>query len=59
MRVKQARHPLQELLVDHYIPNDIMLDPTEGGSLLKIVTGQNGSGSDTFCSLDRCVCAYV
>lgn len=44
MRVKQARHPLQELLVDQYIPNDIVLETGAGSSLIKIVTGQNGSG---------------
>ena len=43
-KATQARHPLQELLVEHYIPNDVFLDSTQS---LKIVTGQNGSGEWT------------
>ncbi|CAI5731867.1 unnamed protein product [Peronospora destructor] len=45
LKATQARHPLQELLVEHYIPNNILLDSS--GSL-KIVTGQNGSGKSVY-----------
>jgi DNA mismatch repair protein MSH5 len=47
MTIKQARHPLQELLVDHYISNDVVLGSEGGNSLVKIITGQNGSGTST------------
>ncbi|RMX63970.1 hypothetical protein KXD40_005754 [Peronospora effusa] len=58
LKATQARHPLQELLVEHYIPNDILLDSSDS---LKIVTGQNGSGGQNnmrlaltkHCSGDR------
>lgn len=41
LKATQARHPLQELLVEHYIPNDVVLDSSDS---IKIVTGHNGSG---------------
>ncbi|OWZ12300.1 hypothetical protein PHMEG_00014562 [Phytophthora megakarya] len=41
LKATQARHPLQQLLVEHYIPNDVYLDSSDS---LKIVTGHNGSG---------------
>lgn len=41
LKATQARHPLQELLVEHYIPNDIFLNSSD---FMKIVTGHNGSG---------------
>ncbi|KAG6976506.1 hypothetical protein JG688_00001300, partial [Phytophthora aleatoria] len=44
LKAIQARHPLQELLVEHYIPNDIFLDSSDS---LKVVTGHNGSGRQT------------
>ncbi|KAG9416757.1 MutS protein msh5 [Aphanomyces cochlioides] len=39
---KDVRHPLQELTVETYIPNDITLSADSG--LIKLITGQNGSG---------------
>ncbi|CAI5732709.1 unnamed protein product [Hyaloperonospora brassicae] len=47
-KATQARHPLQELLVEHYIPNDVFLDSTQS---LKIVTGQNGSGKSVYLKM--------
>ncbi|CAI5718412.1 unnamed protein product [Peronospora farinosa] len=48
LKATQARHPLQELLVEHYIPNDILLDSSDS---LKIVTGQNGSGKSVYLKM--------
>ncbi|CAH0476482.1 unnamed protein product [Peronospora belbahrii] len=45
LKATQARHPLQELLVEHYIPNDVLLNSSDW---LKIVTGQNGSGKSVY-----------
>ena len=44
--VKAARHPLQELCVDAFVPNDISLAPgmRENGGALAIITGPNASG---------------
>ncbi|GLE05988.1 hypothetical protein PINS_up015199 [Pythium insidiosum] len=39
--VKAARHPLQELIVDNYISNDVALDTSRP---ILLITGQNGSG---------------
>ncbi|KAF0704326.1 hypothetical protein AaE_014996 [Aphanomyces astaci] len=46
---KGARHPLQELTVESYIPNDIVLGP--GGRYIAVVTGQNGSGKSVFLKM--------
>ncbi|KAL4175238.1 hypothetical protein KRP22_000207 [Phytophthora ramorum] len=48
LKATQARHPLQELLVEHYIPNDIFLDSSDS---LKIVTGHNGSGKSVYLKM--------
>ncbi|KAG7379942.1 MutS protein msh5 [Phytophthora pseudosyringae] len=48
LKATKARHPLQELLVEHYIPNDIFLDSSDS---LKIVTGFNGSGKSVYLKL--------
>ncbi|KAK1941664.1 DNA mismatch repair protein MSH5 [Phytophthora citrophthora] len=48
LKAVQARHPLQELLVEHYIPNDIFLDSKDS---LKIVTGHNGSGKSVYLKM--------
>lgn len=44
MKVSSARHPLQELLVDHYITNDVAMETDSDTGQIQIVTGQNGSG---------------
>ncbi|KAF0742265.1 hypothetical protein Ae201684_002669 [Aphanomyces euteiches] len=46
---KDARHPLQELTVETYIPNDITLSADSG--LIKLITGQNGSGKSVFLKM--------
>ncbi|KAG6598069.1 uncharacterized protein IUM83_09358 [Phytophthora cinnamomi] len=48
LKASQARHPLQELLVEHYIPNDICLDSRDS---IKIVTGHNGSGKSVYLKM--------
>ncbi|KAG6964620.1 hypothetical protein JG687_00005864 [Phytophthora cactorum] len=48
LKAIQARHPLQELLVEHYIPNDIFLDSSDS---LKVVTGHNGSGKSVYLKM--------
>ncbi|KAE9040796.1 hypothetical protein PR001_g6904 [Phytophthora rubi] len=48
LKASQARHPLQELLVEHYIPNDIFLDSCDS---IKIVTGHNGSGKSVYLKM--------
>ena len=47
--LRQARHPLQELLVETYIPNDIELNRTT--SLIALITGPNCSGKSTMTKL--------
>lgn len=48
--VKQARHPLQELVVEQFIPNDITLVDGRKTMLVNIITGHNGSGrKNHFC----------
>ncbi|KAF0718925.1 Aste57867_1386 [Aphanomyces stellatus] len=46
---KEARHPLQELTVESYIPNDVSLSADTG--LINILTGQNGSGKSVFLKM--------
>ncbi|KAL7687161.1 putative DNA mismatch repair protein MutS [Plasmopara halstedii] len=48
LKATQVRHPLQELLVEHFIPNDIFLDSNDS---LKIVTGHNGSGKSVYLKM--------
>ena len=44
INVKQARHTLQEVLVEQFIPNDITLAGGRNPMLVNIITGHNGSG---------------
>ncbi|KDO15860.1 hypothetical protein SPRG_18602, partial [Saprolegnia parasitica CBS 223.65] len=46
---KTARHPLQELTVESYIPNDVSLDTTTG--LIHVLTGENGSGKSVYLKM--------
>ncbi|CCI48498.1 unnamed protein product [Albugo candida] len=46
--VKQARHPLQELVVEQFIPNDITLVDGRKTMLVNIITGHNGSGKSVY-----------
>jgi DNA mismatch repair ATPase MutS len=48
MKATKARHPLQELLVDVYITNDVVMESNPPNGLIQIVTGQNGSGTLSF-----------
>jgi DNA mismatch repair ATPase MutS len=48
MKATKARHPLQELLVDAYITNDVVMESNPPNGLIQIVTGQNGSGTLSF-----------
>ncbi|XP_069675705.1 mutS protein homolog 5-like isoform X2 [Periplaneta americana] len=41
-----GRHPLQELCVDSYVPNDILSGDQQ--SLVKIITGPNASGKSVY-----------
>jgi DNA mismatch repair ATPase MutS len=50
--VKQARHPLQELMVDRFIPNDIQLDEEK---MIMLITGQNGSGTLSSVPVSCCM----
>ena len=42
--VKAARHPLQELTVDTFVPNDVCLSPGREAGGIALVTGPNFSG---------------
>eukprot|EP01026_Neomeris_dumetosa_P069295 TRINITY_DN68390_c0_g1_i5.p1 TRINITY_DN68390_c0_g1~~TRINITY_DN68390_c0_g1_i5.p1 ORF type:complete len:389 (+),score=36.89 TRINITY_DN68390_c0_g1_i5:144-1169(+) len=44
--IKQGRHPLTELLVKNYIPNDTIIYPEE--SRIHIITGPNLSGKSCY-----------
>jgi DNA mismatch repair protein MSH5 len=43
--VKSGRHPLQELTVDDFIPNDIFMSPDKH---IGVITGLNGSGKSIY-----------
>ena len=43
--VKAGRHPLQELTVDNFIPNDVFMSPDKH---IGIITGLNGSGKSIY-----------
>ena len=45
IRVNAGRHPVVETQVEHFIPNDLRLDP---GRRLLIVTGPNMGGKSTY-----------
>ena len=45
LAVKNARHPLQELVVDSFIPNDVYIDTTRSVGL---ITGPNCSGKSVY-----------
>ncbi|XP_065340790.1 mutS protein homolog 5-like isoform X2 [Cloeon dipterum] len=46
MDVKDGRHPLQELCVSDYVPNDI--EASEKVARMKILTGPNASGKSVY-----------
>ncbi|TMW57428.1 hypothetical protein Poli38472_003353 [Pythium oligandrum] len=46
--INTARHPLQELIVDQYIPNDTKLSDDR---VVMVVTGQNGSGKSVYLKM--------
>lgn len=48
-RASSVRHPLQELTVDAYIPNDVVLGGRHTG--MCAITGQNGSGKSVYLKL--------
>jgi DNA mismatch repair protein MSH5 len=43
--IKQGRHPLQELTVDIFVPNDTLVSET---SNVGVITGPNGSGKSVY-----------
>jgi DNA mismatch repair protein MSH5 len=47
--IKNGRHPLQQLVVDTFIPNDVALGP--GGKAAAIVTGPNFSGKSVYLKM--------
>uniref|UniRef100_A0A8C4WXM0 MutS homolog 5 n=1 Tax=Eptatretus burgeri TaxID=7764 RepID=A0A8C4WXM0_EPTBU len=46
VRIKGGRHPLAELCVDMFVPNDLL--STGDGSKVKVVTGPNASGKSIY-----------
>ena len=46
--IKNGRHPLQEISVKTFIPNDTLLASTKGHSPVAIVTGPNCSGKSVY-----------
>ena len=46
--IKNGRHPLQEITVQTFIPNDTILASSKGLSPVAIVTGPNCSGKSVF-----------
>jgi DNA mismatch repair protein MSH5 len=46
--IKNGRHPLQEITVKTFIPNDTILTSSKGLSPVAIVTGPNCSGKSVF-----------
>eukprot|EP00611_Tribonema_gayanum_P014800 TRINITY_DN262_c0_g1_i4.p1 TRINITY_DN262_c0_g1~~TRINITY_DN262_c0_g1_i4.p1 ORF type:complete len:897 (+),score=290.04 TRINITY_DN262_c0_g1_i4:187-2877(+) len=46
--VKGGRHPLQELVVDAFIPNDTLLAAGGGHGTVALVTGANWSGKSVY-----------
>ena len=45
--IKAGRHPLQELVVDAFIPNDTLLASAAGGTVA-LITGANYSGKSVY-----------
>jgi DNA mismatch repair protein MSH5 len=46
LEIEKGRHPLQELCVDDFVPNDILSGDKH--SLMKIITGPNSSGKSVY-----------
>jgi hypothetical protein len=46
LNVKGGRHPLQELCVNPFIPNDVVFNGTNGQ--MKILTGPSASGKSVY-----------
>jgi DNA mismatch repair protein MSH5 len=46
LEIKGGRHPLQELCVDDFVPNDTFSGDQH--SLMKIITGPNSSGKSVY-----------
>ncbi|OQS04563.1 hypothetical protein THRCLA_03215 [Thraustotheca clavata] len=43
-----VRHPLHEIIVDIFIPNDVCLD---GSKIIQLYTGENGSGKSVYLTM--------
>ncbi|XP_063241372.1 mutS protein homolog 5-like [Bacillus rossius redtenbacheri] len=46
LEIKDGRHPLQELCIDNFVPNDTCSGGTH--SLMKVLTGPNASGKSVY-----------
>jgi DNA mismatch repair protein MSH5 len=46
LEIEEGRHPLQELCVDDFVPNDTFSGDQH--SLMKIITGPNSSGKSVY-----------
>lgn len=51
---KGARHPLQELTVDSFVPNDVSIDPSRESTV--IVTGPNACGKSVWLKTVGVLC---
>ena len=46
LEIKGGKHPLQELCVDNFVPNDTLSG--DDHTLMKIITGPNSSGKSVY-----------
>ena len=46
--IHDGRHPLQELCVDTFVPNDLMIGDEEDTSSVKLIYGPNSSGKSVY-----------
>ncbi|KAG8236390.1 hypothetical protein J437_LFUL014911 [Ladona fulva] len=48
IEIQGGRHPLQELCMESFVPNDTYLGQKEGWGCMKILTGPNASGKSVY-----------
>lgn len=46
--IQGGRHPLQEMVVEQFIPNDTALDPAGPAGPIALLTGPNASGKSIY-----------